>query len=302
MDAQSSSGISSVRSLPKLGSSFISLNGWIWRHLPNSLQQSKSGRGYGHFIHRLVMIRGRREPNRGTCLLRNRPELELIQNLAARKPMGAPFRIAVLGCSIGMEVYSVRWQLRTVAPLLDIQLVGLDIDQPTVDIARSGAYTLPKHEWKLTRLTDAERTEIIEIKDSVAVVRPHLRHGIQWLVGDACSANLHQHLGPQDLVLANRFLCHMEPDRAGACLRNITKLVAPGGYLFVSGVDLPVRQTVLRESGFVPMTDGLAAIHDGDPSLRACWPMQTCGLEPLDLERTDWVSRYAMVYRNDTVL
>ena len=54
----------------------------------------------------------------------------------------------------------------------------------------------------------------------------------------------------------------------------------------------------MHKSGFVPVTEKLAAIHDGDPSLREGWPWCTWGLEPLDMERADWVARYAMVYRN----
>jgi len=119
------------------------------------------------------------------------------------------------------------------------------------------------------------------------------------LVGDACAPNLDKFLGKQDLVLANRFLCHMQPEQASAGLRNITRLVAPGGHLFVSGVDLPVRQSVFRQSRFVPLTDCIAAIHYGDPVLTEGWPWYTWGLEPLDKTRADWIARYAMVYRND---
>lgn len=237
--------------------------------------------------------------NCGTYLLRNRPELELIQDLAASRPKGTRFRIAVLGCSSGMEVYSIRWQLRNLASQLDTQMVGLDVDQASLDIAREGAYPLPEHSWKLTRLTDAELAEFFEIRDGAAHIRPHLRHSIQWLAGDACNPSLPETLGAQDLVIANRFLCHIEPERARACLRNIARLVAPGGYMFVSGVDLHVRQSVLRDSGLVPLTDRLAEIHDGDPSLREGWPLESWGLEPLDTERADWVARYAMVYHNE---
>jgi chemotaxis methyl-accepting protein methylase len=245
----------------------------------------------------MVLMQGWRHPNGGTYLLRNKPELELIREIAASLPEGTPFRVAVLGCSIGMEVYSVRWQLRALVPYLDVRLVGLDVDQASIEKARVGAYPLPEHEWMLTRLSDAEREEIIEIDGGVAHIRPYLRHGIEWLVGDAGDARLHEHLGQFDLVLANRFLCHMAPEPARACLRNILKLVAPGGHLFVSGVDLGVRQSMLRESGFVPRADRLPAIHDGDPSLLEGWPLQSWGLEPLDKTRHDWIARYAMVYQ-----
>lgn len=55
--------------------------------------------------------------------------------------------------------------------------------------------------------------------------------------------------GLQDIVVANRFLCHIQPEEAEACLRNVARLVKPGGYLFVSGVDLGVRTKVARDLG-----------------------------------------------------
>jgi hypothetical protein len=76
-------------------------------------------------------------------------------------------------------------------------------------------------------------------------------------------------IGPQDMVVASNFLCHMEPPAAENCLRNIAGLVKRGGYLFVSGVDLEVRAKVARELGWRPIPE---QIHDGDPSVRGDWP------------------------------
>ena len=42
-------------------------------------------------------------------------------------------------------------------------------------------------------------------------------------------------LGPQDLVVANNFLCHLANERAEQCLRNLAQLISAGGYLFASG-------------------------------------------------------------------
>ena len=41
----------------------------------------------------------------------------------------------------------------------------------------------------------------------------------------------------------------------------------------------------------------MAEIHDGDPSVRADWPWQWWGLEPLNLKKHDWQTRYAAVFR-----
>jgi hypothetical protein len=104
-------------------------------------------------------------------------------------------------------------------------------------------------------------------------------------------------LGRQDMVIANRFLCHMAPPEAETCLRNIAHLVNPGGYLFVSGVDLDLRTRLASELGWTPVPYLLEEIHDGDPSVRRDWPWKYWGLEPLDAKRPDWRVRYASVFR-----
>lgn len=79
--------------------------------------------------------------------------------------------------------------------------------------------------------------------------------GIIWLQGDAGESPLFNDLGLQDVVVANRFLCHVKPAAADRCLRNIARLVKPGGYLFVSGIDLDVRTRVARGMGWKPVPD-----------------------------------------------
>ena len=44
-----------------------------------------------------------------------------------------------------------------------------------------------------------------------ARVKPWLREGITWQLGDASSPELLHLLEPQDIVVASNFLCHMEP-------------------------------------------------------------------------------------------
>ena len=130
-----------------------------------------------------------------------------------------------------------------------------------------------------------------------AKVKSWLRKGIDWRLGDAADPELNRGLGPQDMVVANNFLCHMAPADAEKCLRSIGQLVSPGGYLFVSGVDLDVRTKVALDLGWEPVVELMAEIHDGDLSVRADWPWQWWGLEPLNRRRHDWQTRYATAFR-----
>ena len=149
-------------------------------------------------------------------------------------------------------------------------------------------------------MTEAERAEIFDWEGDEGRIKPWLRDGVTWQVGDASDPNLITSLGPQDLVVANNFLCHMPARSAQLCLRNLAQLVSPGGYLFVTGVDLDVRTKVALELGWEPIPELRAEIHDGDPLVRSDWPWRWWGLEPLDRRRPDWETRYSAVFRIGT--
>ena len=121
-------------------------------------------------------------------------------------------------------------------------------------------------------MTAHEKREIFDWEGDQAKVKSWLREGITWKLGDAADPELVSVLGLQDMVVGSNFLCHMAPVDAEKCLRNMARLVGPGGHLFVSGVDLDVRTKVALDLGWKPMPELMADIHDGDPSVRADWP------------------------------
>jgi hypothetical protein len=52
---------------------------------------------------------------------------------------------------------------------------------------------------------------MFEVEDDLVKVRPWLKEGIIWLRGDAGDPELIRVLGYRDIVVANRFRCHMKP-------------------------------------------------------------------------------------------
>jgi chemotaxis methyl-accepting protein methylase len=312
------------RSLRKLlGRPYLGVNRWVWNHLPASYKDYRGTRAYGAHLHRLVQLQSPRTQNIGTFFLRNRPELALLIRLLDRERHGSTINLIILGCSKGAEVYSFSHAIRTARPDLDLRLRALDIDADVLEFARQGIYSLKRPvggassgvafstlDQELAARTCAGQTrsvfermssdEIAAMFDcdgEQASVKPQFRDGIIWHFGDAGDPNLKDVLGSQDIVVANRFLCHMQPEQAEACLRSLASLVKPGGYLFVSGVDLEVRTRVAKDLGWVAVTELIEDIHDGDPSLRRDWPLQYWGLEPFDPRRSDRDVRYASVFR-----
>lgn len=280
---------------------YLRLNKRIWRRLPSQVRNLYPVRSYGAWLHRLVCLSASRQQYFGTFFLRNRPALELMRRLAQQREHGSTLKIAVLGCSIGAEVYSILWTIRSGLPDSKVLFDAVDISKEILNFAEKGTYTPDASQLVgasiFERLTEAERVEMFDWQGDQAKVKSWLREGITWHLRDAADPELISILGSQDIVVASNFLCHMARTDAEKCLRNIAQLVSPGGYLFVSGVDLDVRTKTALDLGWEPVRDLMVEIHNGDRSVRADWPWEWWGLEPLNRKRHDWQIRYAAAFQ-----
>jgi chemotaxis methyl-accepting protein methylase len=303
---------------------YVGCTKWAWNHLPATLRRHKLGLAYGRHVNFLVRRDARRSQSFATLFLRNRAELTLMLRLLEQRGEGSSLSITVLACSKGAEVYSILWAIRSARPDLKVAVQAVDISPAILAFAERGIYSLaeasdpspdtvgqmfPENEyvvvntdthqtdWIFERLTDDEMAEIFEIEHGQAKVRPWLREGVTWRHGDAGDPWLVDVVGPQDIVVANRFLCHMVPAKAEQCLMNVASLVKPGGFLFVSGIDVDVRAAVAMRMGWLPVVDLIREVHEGDPSLTRDWPTGYWSLEPFHDRRADWKFRYASVFR-----
>jgi hypothetical protein len=159
--------------------------------------------------------------------------------------------------------------------------VRIDISKEILSFAERGIYTAASERVGASifeRLTTDEMEQMFDLEGQEAKIKPWLREGISWQLGDASLPESINALERQDIVVANNFLCHMEPSDAQNCLQNIATMVDREGYLFVSGVDIEVREKVAREHRWQPTLELLEQIHDGDPSVREGWPWCCWGL------------------------
>jgi chemotaxis methyl-accepting protein methylase len=261
----------------------------------------------GSLIHRRFVRHTKKVQNHHTHFFRNVPMLEVIRDQMARHRVGATVRIASIGCSTGPELYSLLWLIRSARPDLKIVAHGVDISAGVLEVARRGAYRLGVAEGQIGCFP-AGRAEIeaedlrhaqnvLEpAPDGAYQVRQWLREGVTWRTGDALDPELAKAIGPQDLVIANNFLGPLDEDVAEACLRNLARLVVPGGILVVDGVDFELKTRVIPSLRLSPVTDRIEEIHAADPS-KAGWPWTRWGHEPFDRRRADRDLRYAAIFR-----
>jgi mannose-6-phosphate isomerase-like protein (cupin superfamily)/SAM-dependent methyltransferase len=280
---------------------YLGLNRRLWRKLPALLSTLGPVRSYGDSVHTLARRHGVRAQAPSTFFLRNRPQLELIRRLIKQRAKTDTLRVAVLGCSIGVEAYSVAWRIRSARPDLKLMLHALDISKWAVEFGKGGRYSLvdsqSTHTDIFERMTEREIMELFDRDGDVVAVKSWIKEGIKWQVGDVAESETLDALGPQDIVIANNFLCHMYPSMAERCLRNIARLVRPYGYLFVSGIDLDIRTKVADDLGWRPLQELLEEIHAGDSCMKTFWPWHYAGLEPLNKKRGDWKRRYAAAFQ-----
>src|SRR5258707_14299245 len=105
---------------------YVRLNTWLWNRLPSKLRNTRPVRSYGTILHKLVCRRGDRRQFTGTFFFRNRPQVELMRGLAGHKPHDWNLIIAVLGCSIGAEIYSILQTIRSARRDLNVRLCTVD--------------------------------------------------------------------------------------------------------------------------------------------------------------------------------
>jgi mannose-6-phosphate isomerase-like protein (cupin superfamily)/SAM-dependent methyltransferase len=280
---------------------YLKANGKLWNKLPASFSTLWPIRAYGNLLHILARRHGVRAQAPSTFFLRNRPQLELIRRLIERRAESDPLKVAVLGCSTGVEAFSIAWSIRSARPDLKLTLHAVDISKRAVEFGRCGRYSLVDPQLTDTdvfaRMNETEMMDFFDRDGDEVTVRSWIKEGIEWQVGDVAEPEAIDALGPQDIVIASNFLCHMPPLLAERCLRNIARLVRPGGYLFVSGVDLNVRTKVADDLGWRPLQELLEEIHEGDPCMKSFWPWHYGGLEPLNRTRKDWMLRYAAAFQ-----
>src|SRR5215469_3136700 len=280
---------------------YLRLNQLLWNKLPAAYTASAPIRLYGDFLHTLARMRGTRAQAFATFFLRNRPQLELIKRLVERRPLSDKLRVAVLGCSTGVEDYSVAWTMRSARPDLKLTLQAMKISKRAVEVGKRGVYSLATPKLTGTdifaRMTQAEIQELFDRDEDEMAVKSWIKEGINWHVGDVGDSDILDALGPQDIVVANNFLCHMDDLMAEKCLRNIARLVSPYGHLFVSGIDLDIRTKVAADLGWKPLQELLEQMHEGDICMKAFWPCHYAGVEPLNKRRPDWKLRYAAAFR-----
>lgn len=273
--------------------------GNLWQCLPSGLHERPPASYVNRWIHSLSRRFSSRKQShmapRTTRFRRYPPLLLTLADLIKNLPDGDTVRLCVMGCSTGAELYSVLWAVQKARADLKLLPIGVDLSASAVEKAKAGRYSTNDRE--MSGLPEEFWPELFDITQLNLTIKPSLRAGVEWIVGDVRDDALRAQLGPQDIVIANNFLIFMKEPEAADCLRNIVRLIKPGGLLLCRGVDLDVRERVVQQFSLKPISLRIEELHEINVRERRGWPWEYWGLEPLDKARKDWVHRYATIFQ-----
>ncbi len=162
----------------------------------------------------------------------------LLPRLLANRNAAPPIAILSLGCSSGEEPYSIamtlheRWGRRA-AEL--VRISGADLDETRIGQARIGCY----HEHAFRTLS-APRWErwFVQRGAHRYCLQEQIRKTVSFHALNVLEASLAKTLGRQHIVFYRNLSIYFDADTRAQALRQIQRLLHPGGYLVVGTTEV----------------------------------------------------------------
>jgi SAM-dependent methyltransferase len=242
--------------------------------------------------------RQRQSPSQSTTtkFFRNLEQLAALEGPLSALTKAGNLSALVAGCSYGCEAYSLAGFLALRFPDLNWRIVGVDISRDALVIANAARYT---SEYGLGSargdLAGQLEARIFNRSGNEWVVVPDIRERVTFAYGDVRSAEFRQ-FKDYDLVLGQNFMIHMNKASAETALAALAAAARRGGALFLGGMDLETKTSLLAPHKLVPLDWNIVGIHEADDMRRAAWPWEYWSLEPISPRRHDYLTRYSTIF------
>jgi chemotaxis protein methyltransferase CheR len=180
-----------------------------------------------------------------TYFFRHPEQFELLRQIAQerlRARPGALLRALSAGCASGEEAYSMAIALQSAAEGVvstpRIEVLGIDIDGESLQRARGACYG----RWSIRQsLPPWSQGSISRSGEDGGEVSPRYRDMVRFRpvnLHDSFLALLLSNHAPFDFIFCRNVLIYLVPTAADRVSRHLLNLLAPGGYLTFSPVDL----------------------------------------------------------------
>lgn len=146
----------------------------------------------------------------------------------------ARIRVWSVGCSDGMELYSVMMLLAERGVLHRCQLLGTDCRLAATRAAGAGVYPTPLVQELPPHLVERYFIRADEV-DGYAI-NPFLRAQVEWRTADVLST---PEPGPWDLILCRNMAMYMRGEAIARLWDTLQSALRPGGHLVLGKAERP---------------------------------------------------------------
>jgi chemotaxis methyl-accepting protein methylase len=264
------------------------LNHWLFNFVPS--------RWIGRYIYDWQRRHQLRTQSTSTKFFRNLQQLVALEGPLANLTKPGNLSALVVGCSYGCEAYSLGGLLALRLPHLNWQITAVDISHEALKIADAARYT-SQHGLGSPRDNLEKQLEARLFKrsgDEWTVVAD-IRERVSFAYSDVLSAEFRQFKN-YDLVLGQNFMIHMDDASAKSALASLVAAARPGGALFLGGMDLETKTSLLAPHQLVPVDWNIVEIHEGDNVRRLAWPWNYWSLEPIHPHDRNYLTRYSTIF------
>jgi chemotaxis protein methyltransferase CheR len=167
---------------------------------------------------------------------------ELLPQLAKKRPRGRRLSIWSAGCASGEETYSLAVEI-IVSGLLgewDVNVVGTDLSQAALQIARQGVYgassfrqTEPWRQQRFFKPMTGGRWQ----------VQPDVRKLCTFTRANLISTDWASVGGPFDAIFCRNVIMYFDRPLRSALVQRLSAKLTPGGYLFLGHSESLLDQT-----------------------------------------------------------
>lgn len=139
-------------------------------------------------------------------------------------------------CCTGEEPYSMAIALQKLLPNYKewhLSILGTDINLDTLEIARTGRYRT----WSMRATPDdVKKNYFREVEDGIWEIIPSIRKMVKFCYANLVEANYPMGM---DVIMCSNILIYFSPNQIQKTIQKLTDALMPGGYLFVSAVEVP---------------------------------------------------------------
>ncbi|MFI5935309.1 CheR family methyltransferase [Actinoplanes sp. NPDC051494] len=162
-------------------------------------------------------------------------EVALPERITARATQRV-LRMLSVGCSSGDEAYTLAIVARETLKNPDwiVSVLGLDASPAVLKRAAVARYSA----WSLRETPDAIRQRWFHPRDGLYELDAEIRSAVQFRQHNVASEDAGLWRPEQyDVVFCRNLLMYLTPDVQAALVRKMTRVLAPGGYLFLGHTD-----------------------------------------------------------------